>query len=106
MHVVSNCYRPRTSGYSSCTRNTLMKWLIIFVCLVLHVSPVAVARDDRDVTKDLALQAIIAFREDSTSSLGLAGRTVIVSFSHDSPDVIIAPDLRSSDQNLSRREGT
>ena len=61
-----------------------MKWLIIFVCLVLHVSPVVVALDEPDLTKDLALKAITAFREDSTSSLGLAARAVIVSFSHDS----------------------
>jgi hypothetical protein len=66
-----------------------MKWWIIFVGLVLPCSQLAVASDKPAVTKELALKAIAAFRADPTSDLGHAARSVIVSFSHDSPDVII-----------------
>jgi hypothetical protein len=66
-----------------------MKWWIILVGLVLPLSQGAVASDKSVVTKDLVLRAITAFREDPTSNLGHAARSVIVSFSHDSPDVII-----------------
>jgi hypothetical protein len=65
-----------------------MKWWIILVGLVLP-SQLAVASDKPAVTKELALKAITVFREDPTSDLGQAARSVIVSFSHDSPDVII-----------------
>ena len=66
-----------------------MKWLVIFVGLVLSSSQIAVASDKPVVTKDLVLKAITAFREDPISSLGHAARAVIVSYSRDSPDVII-----------------
>jgi hypothetical protein len=65
-----------------------MKWWIILVGLVLP-SQLAVASDKPAVTKELALKAITVFREDPTSDLGHAARSVIVSFSHDSPDIII-----------------
>lgn len=66
-----------------------MKWLIILVGLVFPMSHVAVGKEEPAVTKDLALRAITAFREDPTSKLGHAARAVIVNFSYDSPDVII-----------------
>src|ERR1700730_18351626 len=66
-----------------------MKWWIILAGLVLPCTQLLVAADTPAVTKELALKAITAFREDPTSDRGHAARSVIVNFSHDSPDVII-----------------
>jgi hypothetical protein len=66
-----------------------MKWWIILVSLVLPCTQLVAASDKPTVTKELAIKAITVFREDPNSDLGHAARSVIVSFSHDSPDVVI-----------------
>jgi hypothetical protein len=65
-----------------------MKWWIILTSIFLWSSQFAVAAD-QPITKEMAFKAIEAFRQDPTSSLGRSAGSVVVKFSHDSPDVTI-----------------
>jgi hypothetical protein len=65
-----------------------MKWsslILGFLLLVSHLD----AADKPVITKDLVRKAIAVFRQDPTSDLARAARSIIVNFSRASPDILI-----------------
>jgi len=65
-----------------------MNKIFLTLCFALLLSQ-ANAKDKPKFTKDVVLRAITEFRQDPTSDSGHAARSVVVNYSHDSPDVMI-----------------
>src|SRR2546423_11429066 len=65
-----------------------MKRCSLLLCFLFSILAVE-ARDKVPMTRDLVLKAIAFFRQDPTSEMGRAAQSVVVRFSHDSPDVLI-----------------
>ena len=61
-----------------------------FPVLCLFLATLTIDAEEKLViTKDLVRKAIAHFRADPTSEMGRAAQSVVVKFSHDSPDILI-----------------
>ena len=65
-----------------------MKWCSLLL-FYLFAGFAVQARDEVPITKELVVKAIAFFRQDPTSEMGRAAQSVVVRFSHDSPDIHI-----------------
>jgi hypothetical protein len=65
-----------------------MKRWFLLLCVFLFGASIE-AREDVPITRDLVVKAIAFFRQDPTSEMGRAARSVVVRFSHDSPEILI-----------------
>ena len=63
-----------------------MKGCSFLLCFLISIA-VLEARDKTPITREMAVKAITYFRQDPTSEMGLAAQSVVVTFSHDSPDI-------------------
>jgi hypothetical protein len=66
-----------------------MKWSSLVLGFLLAVSP-SDAADKPVITEDLVRKSIAVFRQDPTSDLARTARALVVKFSRDSPDILIA----------------
>lgn len=69
-------------------RDAFMKSCPLLLCFLLFGSVVE-AGDKLPITKELVIKAIAVFRQDPTSDLAKTARSVVVNFSHDSPNILI-----------------
>ncbi len=65
-----------------------MKSCPLLLCLLLFGSVIEAA-DELPISKEEAIKAIAIFRQDPTSNLARATRSVVLKFSQGSPDILI-----------------
>lgn len=72
----------------------MKKWLLVFLSASISCSSHA-AETELKITKDIALKAVVLFRQDPLSEDGRGAAAILVRFAEKSPDVMLKMDLKS-----------